>query len=216
MHKAVADGFYDWSARYEGAVNFPYLDVKGLVSIGVGILADPVGLMLSLPLRRKDGTLASTGEITAEYNRIKSLGDKGARLGHLYARQYATLHLDDAGMHLVVERKLDTFETVLKRRYPNWEEYPADAQLGVMSYAWAMGPSFEKLAPKFDRAVKTMQWLDAAVESHLQEKGNPGVIPRNKAMDELFRNASVVDAQHLDPTQLYWPRVLDQEPPEAA
>ena len=223
MRQAVSDGFYDWSKQYEGAVNSCYQDVKGLVSIGVGILADPVGLMLSLPLRWKDGTLATPGDIRAEYERIKALGkgtiadgNPAAMGGWTYAKPYCNLHLDDAGMHYVVERKLSEMETILKRRYPNWDAYPADAQLGVMSYSWAMGPTYQFPAPKFARAVLTSQWLTASNECHLQESGNPGVKPRNAAMDLLFRNASVVEAQQMDPDVLYFPRDLESEPPDAA
>ena len=224
MRPAVSDAFYDWSAKYEGAVPTAYQDVKGLVSIGVGILADPVGLMLSLPLRWSDGRLATPGEIQGEFSRIKGLGkgkiedgNPAALGGWRYARPYCNLHLDDEGMRYVVNRKLATNEAVLRGRFPNWDEFCADAQLGIMSYSWAVGSSFATIAPKLSQAIRTLDWLTASSESHIQETGNPGVIPRNKAMVTLFRNAAEVDRQELDADVLYFPRDLAAElPPDAA
>ena len=38
MHQSVKTALYDFLKQYEGKVNFMYLDVKGLVTVGVGHL----------------------------------------------------------------------------------------------------------------------------------------------------------------------------------
>lgn len=62
----------------EGVVKYMYLDIKGLVTIGVGNLIDPINAALNLPFRYKNkpgvtnaGQSASRADIEAEWKLIK-------------------------------------------------------------------------------------------------------------------------------------------------
>src|SRR4051812_13306092 len=98
MRDVVRAAFVDFTIPLEGVIPHLYQDVKGLVSIAIGNLVDPIQLAMNLPLVHDDGSPASRNEIAAEWLRIKNLhpddhGRTAAMLGHRYARQFATLHL---------------------------------------------------------------------------------------------------------------------------
>lgn len=200
MRDIVRRSFVAYSAPLEGVVSWMYADVKGLVTTAIGNLIDPVSYALPLPWVRRDGTPASSAEVVADWQRVK--GDASmARLGHRAAERVTQLRLTPAGVEEVVLRKLDEVDAQLSQR---WQEYPtwcADAQLGVLSMAWAMGAAFQ--FPKFDAAVRRALWLVAAQECTISERGNPGVAPRNVLQRRLFGAAHRVQQGGLDPEQLW-------------
>ncbi len=213
MHDSVRNAFVGYSTPLEGCIPHLYSDIKGLVTIAIGNLVDPVGTALSLPMLHADGSRASREDILADWTRIKS-DPKCATLGYRYAARIAQLHLDDAGIAQVVGAKLDLFDRQMTQRFPSWETFPADAQLGVLSLCWACGASFR--FPRLTRGILAREWASCAVESQMSTAGNPGLIPRNARHMVLFGNAYRVDRNGLDPDQLYWPRDLAAETPDAA
>lgn len=210
MRDTVREHFYAFNEPFEGAVPFFYQDVKGLVSIGVGLLCDPIQLALSLPMVHPDGSPADRNEIAAEWLRIKNLppntkGQTAAQLGHLYAKPHARLRLTLEGLHDTLWRKLSQMDAYLSKRFPAYEEWPADAQLGTLSLAWACGPAFR--FPKCETALHARDFVTASVECFMpEEKTISGLRPRNAANKLLFLNAAYVQAHALDPDTLHWPR----------
>jgi hypothetical protein len=190
MHKSVETIWIQFSTRFEGIVSWMYLDVKGLVTIGIGNLIDPIGSCLTLPFRRfSDGQLATATEIRNEWNTIKSL-KRLAVQGHRAARQHCKLYLGDSDIRTLVMSKLVEFELVLKGTFPRWKSYPADAQLAILSMAWAMGPYFTAKFPGFSKAVRGEDWVTAAKQCLMRTIGNPGLIPRNRANVKAFQTAA--------------------------
>jgi len=189
-----------FSAPLEGVVPWMYADVKGLVTTAIGNLIDPVSYALALPWVRRDGSAATPAEVVADWQRIK--GDASmARLGHRAAERVTSLRLTPEGVEAVVLRKLDEVDAQLAQRWQEYETWPADAQLAVLSMAWAMGAAFD--FPKFDAAVRRALWLVAAHECTISERGNPGVAPRNQRNRLLFGAAHRVQQGGLDPDQLW-------------
>lgn len=221
MRDAVRAAFVDFTIPLEGVVHWLYQDVKGLVSIGIGNLVDPVQLAMGLPLVHADGRPATRAEIAEEWTRIKNqppdrYGRPAALLGHLYAKTIATLHLTDEGVRNLVEHKFLENEHILAATFPEWEEWPADAQLGTHSMAWACGPGiFEPRAghafwPKLTAALHMRDFRTAAVECFMPEENKiSGLRPRNKANRILFNNAALA-AQMFDPSVLHYPTELDR------
>src|SRR5690242_21318627 len=89
MHPSVRSQFRAFNEPFEGSVPYMYLDIKGLVTVGVGNLIDPVELATALPFRFKDkpgigtpGALASTNQIAAEWRKLKNTKSL-AKKGHL-------------------------------------------------------------------------------------------------------------------------------------
>jgi hypothetical protein len=202
VRQAVRDAFVGFTAAYEGVVPWMYLDIKGLVTVAIGNLIDPIQYAMPLPfVDRATGKAAQRDEIAAEWLRVK--GDASlARLGHRAAERITALRLTPEGVDLVVSRKLERNDQHLLGRFPEFEEWPACAQLAVHSMAWACGPAFRFQA--LEVALRARDFASAAAECHINETGNPGLKPRNIANKILFRNAMRVQAFHLDPDFLDW------------
>jgi hypothetical protein len=212
MRGIVRDAFIGFTEPLEGLMRHMYLDVgKGppdykdpLVTTGIGNLIDPAGAAIILPWKRPDGTPAGRDEILAEWMRVKN-DPHAAAAGWRYALTITALRLDLPDVMDLVFRKLDQNDALLIRRFPDFESWPADAQLGAHSMAWACGPAFA--FPRLAFALRGRDWLLAAQECHIDDSHNPGVRPRNVANRTLFRNAGL----GKDPAVLYWPRDLGAE-----
>ncbi len=206
MRDNVRAAFVPFTAPLEGVVRWMYADVKGLVTTAIGNLIDP--LPPGLPFVNKlTGLAVSEDAIRADWQRIK--GDASlAKLGHRACERITMLRLTDEGVNQVVSRKLDEMDRALAKRFPQWELWPADAQLATLSMSWACGPAFH--FPTLEAALRSADFGKAATECHINETGNPGVVPRNKANVVLYRNASFLNEDNA--ATLYWPAVLDAPP----
>ena len=195
MYPAVRSAFPDFTRQFEGAIPFMYLDVKGFVTTGIGNLIDPVDAALKLPWRsKKTKAPASQKEIRDEWTTVKGRTDlentlavKGSAWDKL-----TTLELTDADIASLVDGKLSDNEAALKKYFPDFDKWPADAQLATLSMAWAMGPDFVPTFPSFKKAALAQDWDKAGEQCHISEAGNPGVAPRNRADKLLFSNAARV------------------------
>jgi GH24 family phage-related lysozyme (muramidase) len=205
MHQSVKEVFPDFSQRFEGYVQWMYLDIKGLVTVGVGNLIDPEPSALSLPFKDASGQPANKTQISAEWRKLKAMPEL-AKKGHLACKAITELRLTNADIDALVLQRLGANEVGLQKRFPNWQQWPADAQLGVLSMAWAMGSGFPVKWPKFSAACDAGNWLEASAQCRMKEQGNPGVIPRNDADQLSFRNAHEVVTQGLAVGQLFWPK----------
>jgi hypothetical protein len=98
---------------------------------------------------------------------------------------------------------MDQTENFLKSRteFAEFDDWPADAQLGLLSMAWALGPAFRFL--NFQAACQARDFRTAAVESHMNDTNNPGLRPRNKANFQLFESAAEADEGNLDPDEVH-------------
>lgn len=220
MHESVLDAFYEFNVKFEGDIPYFYQDVLGLVSIGVGILCDPIQLALglNLPMVHPDGTSATRNDIAAEWAKIKSLGsgdhtqgNPAARGGHLYAKPHTRLRLTNEGLRYSLETKLVQMEGVLKKRFDAWETWPADAQMAILSLAWGCGPAFR--FPKLEAALKELDFKTASTEVRMVANGVElyGLKPRNAANKVLLQNAAIA-LNTFDPKTLFYPTDLESSP----
>src|SRR5262249_50408090 len=189
MYPSVQAFFRPFSEKFEGSVSYMYLDILGLVTVGVGNLIDPLKLATALPFRFKNrpgiaapGTAASLDQIAAEWQRLKSdtlLAKQGAKA----CDAVTELELDDDAINTLIGAQLSSNEGILKARTPfaGYDTWPADAQLGLLSMAWALGPAGPARFPRFSAACQRLDFATAAAECGLNETGNPGLVPRNAA-----------------------------------
>ena len=206
-HTSVRNGFLAFSKPLEGRVPWMYLDIKGLVTTGIGNLIDPVGLALKLPfVHGGDGSPASEDEIRAEWQRLKD-DQSLAQKRYTVCEAITDLRLTDASIDELVLAKFDSNDRALRQAFSNWNDWPADAQLGAHSMAWA-GAGFPVKWPKFRAAAEARNWKAVATESNIDETGNPGVKARNAANAQLFHNAEVVESSDLDRATLHYPKIL--------
>lgn len=191
MHQSVTDFFREFSTKLEGCVYHMYLDVKGLVTTGIGCLIDPVSLAVQLPwIVKSTGERATTQQIVDEWNRIHD-NERLAKLHYKYAGALCLLRLTDEGVQQLMERRMAIFEADLKKTFPDWDDWPADAQLGLMSMSWAMGSGFVKKWSIFTPACREHKWIVASENCHINATGNAGITPRNNANKVLFRRAAL-------------------------
>lgn len=210
MRDVVREAFAPFTVAFEGGfITWLFPDIEGKVSTGFGLLMEPVAIALTLPWRRADGSMASREDIVADWIRVKN-HPNAPRLGHRSVEHVAKLRLDREGLYQAFQGKLGQHDAYLRNRFPDFDEWPADAQLATHSMAWACGPAFR--FPKLEAALRVRDWLVAAVECHMNEwdEGvfNAGLVPRNVANRLLYRNAAFSD----DPATLYYPRDLAAEP----
>lgn len=239
MYPSVLSRFSEFTTGLEGSIPYMYDDIKGLVTVGVGNLVDPVAEAQKLPFQFKHkaaahqtvkgvpGARATRDQIAAEWQRVKD-SFKNEGHGNIYsAHHYAKLtdlELSPEAMDALVESRLLGNESILRK----WSEFadfllwPADAQLGLLSLSWALGPYKSHHAGigrfKAFRAACAKQDFDtAAAHCHLRTTGNPGVIKRNTADVLLFRNAArVIEGEKTagyNRATLYYPMVLSPAAP---
>lgn len=208
MHDSVKAAFLPFNERWEGRVHWPYLDVRGLVTTGVGNLIDPLGLALYLPwtIRREEHeTAASSTEIAADWTRVKGEIHLASR-GHRAAESYSKIRLSDAAIDRLVFDRLAVNDLIMASTFDGWDAMPADAQLGILSMCWALGAAAIPIKfPRFTAAVRARNWAEAARQSPIRTEGNPGIIPRNAANRICFDNAAKMQAAQDAALQVYWP-----------
>jgi peptidoglycan hydrolase-like protein with peptidoglycan-binding domain len=218
MHPSVQAFFRDFSKTFEGLVQYMYLDVKNLATIGIGnLLENPnshqlTSEALNLPFQFKNsGAAASVQDIQNDFASIKA--HPGVSAGGY--DQYTKLQLDLPTIDQLVQNKLAGNETGLKgiSEFSDLDNWPADAQLGLFSMAYAIGPAFAAGGkwPSFRAGCAAKDFVKAANECRMTEQGNPGVVPRNRADELLFLYAARVLANNLPIANLIYPNVLKSD-----
>ncbi|NTV09571.1 MAG: peptidoglycan-binding protein [Zoogloea sp.] len=213
MHQSVRNTFVPFSTQFEGSVDFMYLDINGNVTTAIGYLLPSLQSAQQIPFFFKDDRnhAATADDIADDWNRVTARQDLRS-LGGLAYRDVAQLRISQDTIISLTLSRAASFEQTLKQtpNFGDFDNWPADAQLGLMSMAWAMGPDFGPGWPNFRAACANKDFDAAAENSHINDDDNPGLRPRNQANVILFTNAArvrdgIVDA---DITVLHWPQIL--------
>jgi hypothetical protein len=238
MRASVRNAFFDYTAGREGFTPFMYADTLNLVTTGVGNLIDAgarngmdtsaqaMAPAMGLPWHHKaggwspknpvtDGIRASESEIRAAWIQTKEAGMQ-AKGGFAY-QNLTRLSLDIEGLKTLFNKTLNSFDASLSKHYPGYENWPADAQLAILSMSWAMGPAFHPVlgfAPFFE-AVGREDFAAAAPASvfkgggALEDPNKPPrdvkLISRNAAHQIMFANAANVVKAGGDRESLFFP-----------
>ena len=211
MHPAVRAVWVEFNEDLEGVLTCLYADTLGLITTGMGNLVDPVSMAVNLPWVLPDGSEASRSEILAAWYAVKR-DPLCASKGWTYAAKLPQndIRLPLPEVHKLIARKLEQNAEAMAYRFDHWDEWPADAQLGVLSMAWAMGPGFVAKFPMFTAACRRKDFVTAAKQCIISPaKGT--VIERNLRNLACFENAASVMAAGADVSQLVWPGTV--EPP---
>jgi hypothetical protein len=228
VRQAVLDAFPGISRGLEGYTQFPYLDVKGLVTVGVGCLIDPCSVALRLPWQwTSSKTFLNEADIQIQWERVKAAVSLD-RAGGAAFEKLTQMRLSVQAVDQLVQSRMAQDEAILRMRWGTkqapapgfWDALSADAQLGILSMAWACGANFD--FPKFEVALLVGDFARyetddegnqvlapgcCAAECLISTTNNPGVIPRNVLQQQLFAAAQRVADQGLDPAVLHY---LDQ------
>lgn len=222
MHQSVLDAFIRFSTPLEGETHNPYLDVKGLCTVGIGCLINTASLWGPLPWVMPDGSPAPATEVTRQLTGLIARQD----LSRLAYNQPAvlgatTIRLTDAGILQLCDQRLKQDEAYFVKAFPAFAAWPADAQLFACSIGWAEGPAWDKENPNLARVLRLSppdflsaivhapdtahpgQYLAAAAD--ISTKDNAGIVPRNAQNELALSSAEIVWRKGLDRSVLHWP-----------
>ena len=206
MRAQVQENFQSFNDRFESTCTWMYLDVKGLVTTGVGNLIDSIPAAQALPWTNKDGSPCTMAQVQGAWNTVK-MAQSLKRLGGGHFQGLTSIRLTADGIASLVATRRDLDWSFLLGRFPGLPTWPADGQMGVLSIAWAAGPGWR--APNFDKHSVEPDYLGLAQEAWLNDAGNPGLHPRNLANQTLFMNCDkVVNGRGFDPEVFYYPQTL--------
>jgi len=204
MHPAVPEVWVRYNEDLEGRLKFMYADVDNWITTGMGNKVDPVGDAVMLPWRTSQNNLASKSQVVAAWNAVKN-DPHAAKLGWTHAKGIPgnNLHLADEDVDALIEGRLRVNDSLLKARFINFEEAPADAQLGLHSMVWAMGFGRLREFPRFCKAFDSADWNTCAAECRMQpDKGT--VSTRNRRNAICFLNAATVGQSGASAADLIW------------
>jgi GH24 family phage-related lysozyme (muramidase) len=171
--------------KHEGVVNYMYLDVVGLVTIGVGFLLPNAASAQALALVRRDaGAPATDDEKRADWEAVHA--QPKAELAAHY-RPFTFLDLPDSAIDGELTTRIDGFVKNLQSRFPRFEEFPDAAQIGIIDMVYSLGPAgLFRGFPKFCSAVDHQDWPACAREG---VRGNVSQA-RNDELQQLFLEAA--------------------------
>jgi hypothetical protein len=216
MHASARQAWQGFITKHEGNIGHMYLDTKGLVTIGIGNLIDPLSLATPLPFQFKIGNragavagrIATTQEIEAEWRSLKNhpLKIALARRGARSCDPLTNLELTMLERQFLFDRVTNKQEMQLTAYFPDFGKWPGDAQLGVMAMAWGLGMYFPPRFPRFTAACRK-QDFDAAAKECTISNWRP---ERNAASVRFFTNAArvVANPKAYRVEETYYPQVL--------
>jgi GH24 family phage-related lysozyme (muramidase) len=223
MHLSY-EQYHDFSAPLEGRVHGMYCDILGLITCAVGNLIDtrgsgyPAALVEAINWTLADGSPAPVAQVRADWQLLKADCMRFAKLHWKYALAATKCRLTEGEIDRIVKERLAINIAQMRKLYPDWDSFPADAQLAIMSMCWAVGTGWPQKFTRFAKLVKAQDWAAAAAfddpknpkgnwPGKIRETGNPGVVPRNQKNRFCLLNAALVKEHGLDVTQLHWPNV---------
>lgn len=205
--KASYEQYHAFSAPLEGRVPTMYCDCLGLITTGVGNLINTLAQAEALPWLLADGTRAPLEAVRADWHKLHDNAQYYAKRAWMVYSKTMLCHLSEEAIDALVQRTLATNEGIFRKHWTAWDTFPADAQIAIMSQAWAVGPAFWGKFPNLARCIEAQDWEGCVASCKIREDGNPGVVPRNAKDRFCFHNAALVVAGNLDRDKLYWPEV---------
>jgi GH24 family phage-related lysozyme (muramidase) len=202
MRAAVARGWVRFSETFESNLDFLYLDVLGWVTIGLGLLADPVEMLARMGVEfywpGPGRVSACTADVRAAHAAVKAATalerGGGVAFGALPGN---AIRATPESLAKAADYTLAKNEANVRKYFPGWDTFPAAGQMLILSMAWAMGSHAFGRWPHFVARVNEGDWLAVAVPHDdpssclMSEHGeNEGFHLRNLASLELAKAAA--------------------------
>jgi len=170
---------------HEGVVSHMYLDVVGLVTIGVGFMLPNPAAAQALSLIRRDTRAAATSDEKAQdWESVHAL--RNAMRASTY-KKFTQLDMPDAEIDKRLSVLIDDFARNLGGRFLKFDKFPAPAQIGLLDMIYSLGPKGLFVGfPNFCAAVDAQDWKKCAKESKRRNVSET----RNADLKQLFLNAA--------------------------
>jgi GH24 family phage-related lysozyme (muramidase) len=178
---------FDQIKKSEQSFLFPYLDTKGIITIGTGINVDNKSAFMKLDLRigGKDGRLATQSEKEAGYNHLKNFAKqeiaKAPKDSKNRVNKKAEFYWNKTNLFLSekAEKSLynlkfrQTLFNDIPKAFPKFSSLPDNAKIVIADMMFNMGATrFSREKWKnFYEAIKSRDWNRAAAESHRKDIG---------------------------------------------
>lgn len=167
--------------EFEGYAEHMYLDGKGNVTIGIGVmLASAAAAKTSgIKFTNRDTRSAATGsEIETDYNTVKNAAS-GMFPPSKY-QQFTKLDGDAASLKKELDARLKTAEADRKAFYKDVGDLPSSVQYALLDMAFNLGRGGLMKYKKLKTALEAKDWKAAAKESNR----NGIQSSRNKAISD--------------------------------
>ena len=150
--------------KYEGKINHMYLDSKGYVTVGFGHLLKDLASAQKLSFKKSNNIPATKDEIKADYEAVKKQPKN--RLTSFY-KKHVKLKLSDLDINTLTNKHIDSFESELKRIFPDFSTYPSEVRLALFNIIFNVGMTdLNSKWPGLKKAVKAKDWSESAKESN--------------------------------------------------
>jgi hypothetical protein len=196
LYSVIPDRFWNFSVELEGYAPWPYLDILGLLTTGVGNLVNDMASFVSLPWKHADGRLALSDEKATAFKLVKSATNL-CRSGGGAFKSLTDLRLDEQVVRNMVRLRMFQNESYLRDHIPGWDDLPADAQFACHSMAWAMGSGFVHKFPKFCAALEDRDFKEASSQCGIADAQGT-VIARNFANQQMLLACIGLPAENYD------------------
>lgn len=160
------DIFLDLVKReYEGYATHMYLDSKGYVTIGIGILlkhassASDFGVSF---INRKTGKSATSKEVEQEWKNIHKLS-KGRTLSYYFNN--SSLDADEALLQVKFDELMQNALRDAKKFYPKYDLLPTPAQFALWDMSFNLGYSKLTKYQNLKKALEENDFEKASLES---------------------------------------------------
>lgn len=207
MWTSTQNAFLRFTAELEGTCLWMYLDVEGLVTTGIGNLINaPDAAIKFNNWYHRNGTPATDQEVINEWNVVKAL-QSHSNDDELFWKDRAVLMMNPTETDkkvLAMAKQVETY-VMLRPQMHSYCNWPADAQMAVLSMEWAMGDGHMSSYHKFLACANRNDFTGMADECYMDDTHNPGLIKRNLYNKALFENAARVINLGIDPSLYFGP-----------
>lgn len=219
MHASALNQIVEYLAVFEGGgksnpITWMYLDERGLVSTGVGILFDPLAdnkYKVTFYKKNDAGaagdTRASDAELKSEWDMVKGkaepVPDKAGELrpksgfGSYKAFEAITqLRIKEAALSGSALTMVTGIDRSIKHDFgPDYDTWPADVQVAIVQMAYAGGLDARKREGKLYPLLKARDWFNAQDYTYLSnpKSGRAGYATYNRALPTLMMNGWIID-----------------------
>jgi hypothetical protein len=221
--KFTFDEFWRFTEPLEGGIAadcmFMVQDLQVATAMGItftGKSNRDAGLRRAQDLEwanKGGGSLCSPPEIESDYDAVLRREDLG-RMGpgrlpewKAFTNCRITLNGLKKGVRQKVVENINYVKTQRKgsKYLGDFDTFPADAQLCVISLTWANGNEFNY--PSFAKACREADWFEASRQCGFKSKEN--TLPlRQRHQEDMLRNAGYIAQGAGDPNKLQWPTIL--------
>lgn len=123
--------------KWEGLITWPYLDTKGLVTVGIGNMIPTVDRAFLIPWTTTGGRRATVPEIRAAWAKLKAakpaMGSRAylaitpLRISRSFARELARRRVENE------------FVPALRQLYPAFDSFPSSAKAALLDMIYSLG-----------------------------------------------------------------------------